>query len=261
MAGNGGAKVDRLIVNTEDGITRMMDSINSGGKLSWQQPLTKITQQQPEPEPTHHACLCYRSGGRVNSTRIFAKKEVVLGRHLFADADLWLALFPIDDEKNIETIKRMSRCHATIRHHLDRFEIWDNSAWGTLVNDKELSDSWIELSDGDLIQLQRSKALTLQVRRLGEHALLLERSDNGEKIENYLILAPETEGLMTMDENPINLNLAHKHGGIVLQTAQGARINSKSSPNERVGLHTADRIQMGDSLMEYHAQPYPDVSF
>lgn len=142
---------------------------------------------QPLPQETTGARLQFLKGSPVALTRLFASPRIVLGRPKLS-ADLWLALFPLDDPSNQTLMDGFSQSHAVLRLE-EQVKIRDDqSKGGTEINGTALNGrNWHVLQDGDVIGFCHD-ALELRVRTEPGQWLRLERVNNGPNVENYLFL-------------------------------------------------------------------------
>lgn len=184
--------IDYLIVNNEEGVTRLMNDIEAGADLSWSIDLHPSVQQaEKPPAQTPHACLKHPTD---MITRIFAMPSVTLGRPM-EGADLWLHIFPLGNTKNQTRMLRISRQHISITQATDSngFSLNDLSTNGTSLNGQLLTDDKPHpLQSGDTIGFAHNPGvLTLQISQPTEHSLQLHRTDNGANLENYLLIPPD----------------------------------------------------------------------
>lgn len=247
--------IDKLIVDNEDGITRLMGDIESGGVLSWQVPLsTQGTALAAEPALTDQACLQFLTGGGARYCRLFAKDRLVLGRYKTA-ADIWLSLFPLSDPSQQIAMERMSGEHALIRRFQEGYQVQDRSRFGTWLNGERLRDEWRDLNEGDRLHFQAQAPLTLKVHLRPGGGLHLKRLGNGADKEDFLLLPPETPAA----RNTARPRLSHERGGFLLHPERdGAQINGRPLIKGMAnGLRNSDLVECTDLAFFYWELAYP----
>lgn len=255
-----GSNIDHLIIDNEDGIARVMGEIESGGALSWREHFTRIDAPTMNlPSKTNTACLHYLKGGRVKKIRVFAQKNLSLGRPMLS-SDLWLTVHPIDNPSNHVLMDRISRQHALIRWQGSHFEMQDTSTSGTWLNRQSMGNSWHRLQDGDLIGFLEPAVLTFRVQQQTDLAIRLIRQENGTDDEEYLLLAPNT-----LQSDPAiegNLLLSHHNDGFVLvPTSDDTELNKQACKTyNAISLHSEDRIKFGETTLDFFIEAYPGGS-
>ena len=218
---------------------------------------------QPTPQQASTARLAFKSGSKVQQSRLFATHPVTLGRPMAEQADLWLTLLPLDNPDHHPIMDRMSRTHAIIGWD-QQPRIKDGGSRNfTFVNGASLNADWRILEDGDEIAFQRSKALVFRACVESNQWLCLDRVNNGEDIENYLLLNGHIS-IDTLskksDSESLNAELSHDQGGFVLSIwSDVVTVNDDSASNGTlIGLNDGDHIVAADLEFHFHVGAYSD---
>ncbi len=222
----------------------------------------------PLPEETSGARLQFLTGASVKLTRVFARSRLVLGRPKLT-ADLWLALFPLDDPENHQRMDGISESHAVLWLEDQARLRDDNARAATEINGTPLSGrDWRVLENGDVVNFCRG-ILQLRVCTKPGEWLRLDRVNNGSEVENYLLLrgsaaiggsesaalpvsgAASTEALLA--------ELSHQAGGFVISHRSAPMIiNGRSVPSgTSAGLKDGDWVEMGMLAFEFCVGAYP----
>ncbi len=219
------------------------------------------------PEKTDAARLQFVQGAPVSLTRVFARKEIVLGRPKL-NADLWLALFPLNDTANQALMDGFSRFHAVLRFEHGAEIRDDHSRAGTDLDGTPLDRQWRPLTDGAVIDFAHH-ALRLQVRSAPACWLRLDRLDNGVEVENYLLLKGRAIiGTGATAAIPVSgqpgstgalAELRYEEGGFVIApVAAPLAINGgRERPGMAVGLRDGDRVEVGPLVFDFRTGAYP----
>ncbi|ADE16070.1 TIR protein [Nitrosococcus halophilus Nc 4] len=223
---------------------------------------------RPLPQKATGARLQFLKGSSVSLTRLFARPQIILGRPKLT-ADLWLALFPLDEPDNQTRMDSFSETHAVVSMNAQAKIRDDHSKGGTKVNGTTLKGGkWQALHNGDLISFCH-EALQLRVRLEPTRWLRLDRVNDSPQVENYLFLRGTGTAMMgnseeaaikvsETDENHL-AELSYQEGGFVIVGQNTpVTINGQSiSPGMRVGLRQGDLVEVGPLLFEFQIGAYP----
>jgi hypothetical protein len=245
--------VDRLVVDNEEGITRLMGDLEAGATLCW--PLDLCPLEAAHAAPLSRASLRLLKGNGPQYLRILALPEVSLGRFQ-AGADLWFCLFPMYKTRNHHRMNRISARHLLISRGEDGWSVADRSSNGTWLNGTRLDGTWRPIAPGDRIGILEEPALTLHADPCGESALRLTRRDEGELLEAFLLLVPENEAPAPIGDGAA---IFHQGGGLHLRAlADGVRVNNRPlGVGASLGLNPDDRIQERERVWELVGEIYP----
>lgn len=222
----------------------------------------------PLPEETTGARLQFLKGASVKLTRVFARSRLVLGRPKLT-ADLWLALFPLDDPENHQRMDGISESHAVLWLEAQARLRDDDARAATEINDTALSGrDWRVLENGDRANFCRG-ILQLIVRTKPGEWLRLDRVNNGTEVENYLLLRGSADigggesaaipvGDAASTGEPLAA-LSHQAGGFVISKRNAQLIINGQSipPDTSAGLKDGDWVEMGMLAFEFRVGAYP----